>query len=150
MKTHTLAISKSWWILRTTGAFDTTAAPGSFLYKVDICSLYPACCRLIEYLTRMTNDLGEVEEEWQTPLAEWYTGFPDPTINFTTGEGGWLEGDFNGVEMTDKEYEELHVMHGLIRITFDQTDMTRRCPADPTKKGFPFSVYIWRVANTRL
>ena len=74
----------------------------------------------------------------QTPLADWYTRFPDPSINPTTGEGGWLQCDFKGVEMADKEYDELHVMHGLIRITFDQTDMTQRCPGDPTKKGFPF------------
>ena len=48
-----------------------------------------------------------------------------------------MECDFEGVHMTDKEYKELHVMHGLIRITFDQTDMTQRCPQDLTKTGLP-------------
>ena len=79
---------------------------------------------MIQHLTKIINDLGEAAEELQTPLADWYTGFPRPSIGFTTGEGGWLECDFKGVQMTDKEYEELHVMHGLIRIAFDQTDMT--------------------------
>ena len=40
---------------------------------------------------------GEEEDKLQTPLADWYTGFPDPSINLTTGEGGWLQCDFKGV-----------------------------------------------------
>ena len=86
-------------------------------------------------------------EELQRPLAQWYTGFPDTSINCQQVKG-WIECEFGGVQMTDKEYKELHVMHGLIRIKFDQTEMTEKCPQDPTKKGFPFSWYIWRVVYT--
>ena len=56
------------------GKFDTTTLPcgplpkhdtetilGRLLYKVDICSLYPACCRLIQYHTKVVNDKGDEE-----------------------------------------------------------------------------------------
>ena len=48
------------------GTFDTAAIPGWLLYNIDITSLYPACCRLIQYLARIINDLGEEEDEEQT------------------------------------------------------------------------------------
>ena len=89
------------------GAFDFTAPAGQLIYKVDITSLYPASSGAIKFAT----ELGH-----QEPLAEWYTGFPDPT-------NGWFRYDFGGVAMTDAHYEMLQNMHGIVRIEFDQSDL---------------------------
>ena len=89
------------------GAFDFTAPAGQLIYKVDITSLYPASSGAIKFAT----ELGH-----QEPLAEWYTGFPDPT-------NGWFRYDFGGVAMTDEHYEMLQNMHGIVRIEFDQSDL---------------------------
>lgn len=88
-------------------AFDHTARDGTQIYKVDITSLYPASACPIKY---------ETEAGVQEPIGEWYTAFPDPS-------DGWMQRVFGGVEMTDDHYEELANMHGIVRISFDQSHL---------------------------
>ena len=90
------------------GTFDFTAPAGQQIYKVDITSLYPASSGAIKFVTEAGS---------QEPLQEWYTGFPDPT-------NGWFRYDFGGAIMTDEHYEMLKNMHGIVRIEFDQRDLT--------------------------
>ena len=92
-------------------SFDTTAPEGWKQYNVDITSLYPAASKYIEFETT----LGK-----QELLKKYYKGFPDPSVNPSTGEGGWLRYDYQGKKMTSKEYDELENMHGIIKIRFDQ------------------------------
>ena len=89
------------------GQFDYTAAFLEWLWKVDITSLYPAASKRITFTTR---------KGLQEPLKEWYRAFPDPTA-------GWFERDFGGEEMTDLHYDLLSDMHGLVRVTFDQSHL---------------------------
>jgi hypothetical protein len=95
------------------GRFNYTAAQDENIYKVDVTSLYPASAGGVSFKT--TAGL-------QQPLAQWYNGFPD-------AQAGWNAVDFEGVAMSDREYLMLDSMHGVVRISFDQSALP-----------FPFSL----------
>ena len=59
-------------------------------------------------------------------MAKYCKGFPDPSVNPSTSEGGWKQFDFKGVTMQDKADKELEDMHGAIKLRFDQTELAER------------------------
>ena len=120
---------------------------GSTLVKGDFASLYPASSIDICF----TQSDGTVHK----PLEEWYTGFPSPVVR-PDGTGGWQHHDFGGVDMGPEQYEELKHMHGIIRIQYDQEEMTRDCNTFeqfPTQvgvgeeRGFPFFLQSMKAGS---
>jgi len=87
------------------GRFNYTAVQDESIYKVDVTSLYPASAGDVSF---------ETTAGLQQPLAQWYNGFPD-------AQAGWNAVDFEGVTMSDREYLMLDSMHGVVRISFDQS-----------------------------
>ena len=77
--------------------FDPTAPPGWSMYKIDITSLYPAAANKFGFMTT----LGK-----KAPLAKYYRDLPDPTVNPSTGEGGWFRYDYQCKKMGPEDFNQ--------------------------------------------